>query len=145
MASRAMLTLVDGEETPHHIAHRVLLRASLETLGGVQAATIRGLSTTRAFIEGAALPRSGTHVLLRFRTLEVSGEVIRVTDHSCEIVFDEALHEADLLSTFRSKPAGASSTTLLHKRPGFRTRPLTAEEWKIVEDWARPHGRAARA
>ena len=145
MASRAMLTLVDGRcESRSKPRFRVLLAAKLLTTTDEQPVKVRNISATGALIEGEKLPSVDTDVIIRRGDFEVFGTVVRCERGQCGIEFDEPLADEDLWRQVNAVAARQPETGVQHWRPGLRHGPrLTAEEHEIARAWVYPSGRAA--
>lgn len=113
----------------------VLLAATIVFDGEAIAVKLRNLSGEGALISGERLPPSGSVVTFQRNDLSVKSRLAWVHADHAGISFSRSLNAEEILqhipgSERRSIPA------VDYRRPGFRPRPLTAEEKAVIEQWA---------
>ena len=110
----------------------VLLAASLEAGGAVHHVKLRNLSSEGALVEAEDLPIEGTKVVFRRNDLEVESRIAWVSGKHAGVAFGCPLKAEDVL---RNVPKPRPRVKLDFRRPGVKSRPLTAEERRLVESW----------
>lgn len=73
----------------------LLLSGTIEAEGLKVPVRIRNLSQSGAMLDGAALPRPGTRLLLRRAQIEVAAQVVWQNDGRCGITFDQCAVTVD--------------------------------------------------
>lgn len=73
----------------------LLLSGTIEAEGLKVPVRIRNLSESGAMLDGAALPRPGTRLVLRRNEIEVAAEVVWQNDGRCGIAFDKSAVTVD--------------------------------------------------
>jgi hypothetical protein len=97
MASNAMLSLMNGPECDR-LRYSVLLSATLVTITGEYAVTLRDLSTGGAGIEARKPLPVGSDVILRRRATEFFGTIVWSEGARAGIAFDEPISATDLMA-----------------------------------------------
>lgn len=110
----------------------VLLTATVEFSGQAVAVKLRNLSAEGALIEGPGLPVEGTEVLFRRNELAARSRIVWVDDRFAGVAFAQRLAPEQVL---RHIPVPRPRIRPEHRRPGLKSRELTAEERRLVESW----------
>lgn len=112
----------------------VLLKATLEVPGASLEVVLRNLSEDGALVQAERLPLPATRVLFHRQGLSVPGRVAWSHCGFAGLEFDFPLYPRELLRHVPS-PAQAAAPPI-QRRPGFATKPLTAAERALIEQWA---------
>jgi hypothetical protein len=147
MASRAMLTLIEGEEANEQRRSprsRVLLSARLVTTTDSFSVKLRDLSARGARAEGDRLPPLGTDVIVERGALNAFATIVWSKDGRCGLAFDEPLSDGDLWSALGSVRPAPASDPRQFRRPGLKEAArLTADEVERARLWVHPTLRGA--
>lgn len=115
----------------------VLLKATVEIPGESLPVVLRNLSQEGALVKGEGLPQEGTRVLFHRQGLSVPSRVAWTHCNHAGLDFDFPLFPRELLrhvpAPDRKPPPPAALTK---GRPGFGSKPLTAAERQLIEQWA---------
>ncbi len=112
---------------------KVMLTAAIESGGIRLPVKVDDLSAHGARVAGDSLPAIDTPVTFQCKDLTVEGFVAWVQPPLAGIGFGEPIEPQHLL---RKIPRPSQVIPKEFRRPGFRSRPLSNGEKKIVEDWA---------
>lgn len=112
----------------------VLLSATLVADGTPTAVKLRNLSEKGALVSGNGLPPVGAMVTFNRKDLSIQSRVAWVHGEQAGIAFDRALNPREVLQHV-SVTSGRAVVAGDFRRPGFRSRPLTAAENAVVEQW----------
>jgi len=110
----------------------VLLTATIEVDGRVLAVKLRNLSEQGALIEGDCLPPEGSPAWFERKGMRCGGKIVWVQGKYAGIAFDEHLKPEEVL---RQIPQPKPQARTEFRRPGFSSRPLTAQERRNLESW----------
>jgi hypothetical protein len=110
----------------------VLLAASVEVGGDPKRVNLRNLSSEGALVEGDCLPLEGSTTFFRRNDLRLKSRVVWVQGRFAGLAFGRQLDKEEVL---RNVPAPRARVQPDFRRPGFSSRPLTADERKMVEQW----------
>jgi hypothetical protein len=124
----------ESSMTKHRRARRspVLLTATVEVDGKSLAVKLRNLSEQGALIEGDRLPPEGSPAWFERKGLRCGGRIVWVQGKFAGIAFDQHLRPEEVL---RQIPRPKPQAKLDFRRPGFGSRPLTAQERQNLESW----------
>ena len=110
----------------------VLMQASLELSGTSLPVKLRNLSEDGALVEADKLPVEGSAIVFRRGDLSVPGRVAWVKGGHAGIGFTGKLNPDQVM---RHIPQPQARTRPDFRRPGLRSRDLTAEEKRFAEQW----------
>jgi hypothetical protein len=102
---------------------RIALPATLETIGGIQPATLINLSVMGAMVEVANVPSVGGDAILRSGNIDALAVVIWAGGGRCGIQFDEPIPVEEVQ---RQRHAGEHAAVYGPE-----------ELWKAAEDWSK--------
>ena len=137
MASRAMLSLVDGGPDRRQADRvRLLLTARLVTTSDEYAVMLRDISLTGAMVEGSHLPSTGVDVILQRGELEIFSTLVWVKDRRAGLEFETPLTVQDFVSKFARTAWAphADEGLVMPHQTGVGSR--TAADWKWAKAWA---------
>lgn len=103
--------------------------------GALVPVTLRNLSAEGALIEGKELPAEGSSTTFSRNDLLVKSQVVWVEGRFAGVAFERHLDRDELL---RQVPRPKQRFAQEFRRPGLTSRPLSAEERRMVELWAVP-------
>lgn len=113
----------------------VLLKATLEVPGASLSVVLRNLSEEGALVQAERLPMPATRVLFHRQGLSVPGRVAWSHCGFAGLEFDFPLYPRELLRHVPS-PTQAAPPPPIQRRPGFASKPLSAAERSLIEQWA---------
>lgn len=113
----------------------VMLKATLEVPGASLEVVLRNLSENGALVQAERLPLPSTRVLFHRQGLSVPGRVAWSHCGFAGLEFDFPLYPRELMRHVPS-PSQAMAAPPIQRRPGFATKPLTAAERALIEQWA---------
>ena len=115
---------------------RVAMEARIETLGGSWAGFVLNLSCHGAMVKIEDPPAPRSTVILKCGPIDAIGSVAWVEHERLGIAFDESIDEEDVVYLRRLADESARlSGQKFQGRPSLMTRPLTAEEWQLAQEW----------
>ena len=112
----------------------VMLTAILDAPGGSLEVVLRNLSQDGALVRADGLPDEGTPVLFHRQGLCVPAKIAWLHAELAGIAFDEPLFPKEMLR--HVPPSGFKAPPPVKRRPGFTSKPLTAAEQQMIEEWA---------
>ena len=113
----------------------LLLSATIETLDITAPVRIRNLSETGALLEGSALPRVGTHLVLKRLELEMGGRVIWCEGSRCGVAFEGIISVAGWRAGTWVKPVGNQDQNRVDAiLASVRAGPAAPDQPVLVQD-----------
>jgi hypothetical protein len=123
-----------GQTERRSTRSNVMLKATLESPGGSLEVVLRNLSQDGALVRGDDLPMEGTPVLFHRQGLCVPARIAWLHREHAGVAFDEPLFPKEML---RHVPAtNPKPPPMITRRPGLASKPLTAAEQQLIEQWA---------
>jgi hypothetical protein len=123
----------DTDEERRSARSRVFLTATIECRGKSMRVRIDDLSAHGARVLGEALPPVDTPLTLQCNNLRVDGYMAWVEGSLAGIGFGEPVQPDEALrKVSRPRPTPPRD----FRRPGFRARPLTEAEQRMIGEWA---------
>lgn len=115
---------------------RVLLSATLEYPGRVLPVVLRNLSENGALVEARGLVVSDCECRLRRKDLCVEGHVAWVDGRLAGIEFTTSLSPEAVMEQV-GRPALRNTAEPVHRRPGFTSGAMSAQERRWLEEMSR--------
>jgi hypothetical protein len=146
MTAASALKLVTEEVNParRHPRVKVLLSAKLSTTIDEAEVKVRDLSLGGAMLQGRALPRVGTDVVLSRGSFEIFATIVWLRANLCGVEFDTPIaHHEEVLQAWAPQKRSTSIPTPLPHLPLLASAPLSVEEMSAAREWAFPQGRQA--
>lgn len=112
----------------------VLLKAALEVPGASLEVVLRNLSENGALVQAERLPLPPTRVLFHRQGLSVPGRIAWSHCGFAGLEFDFPLYPKELLRHVPNPMQKAVPP--IQRRPGFASKPLSAAERALIEQWA---------
>ena len=145
IAARSGLKPVGGAAScaRNHPRVRVLLSAKLSTTTEEIDVKVRDLSLGGAMLQGRALPKVGTDIILSRGSFEIFARIVWGKGGVCGIQFDGPLSNLDeLLHACITQEQPIAPAPMPRHRP-LASVPLKPEEMEIARAWVFPTGRQA--
>jgi hypothetical protein len=130
MASRAMLSLVDGGEQRRADRVRLLLTARLVTTTDEFPVMLRDISLTGAMVEGSRLPAMGVDLLLKRGALEIFAQVVWVGGRCAGLEFETPLGVREFATQFPRTTWAPRRATASSPAP----EPMSLAGWEAAQD-----------
>lgn len=123
-----------GQTERRSTRSNVMLKAMLEAPGGSLEVVLRNLSQDGALVRAEGLPEEGTPVLFHRQGLCVPGKIAWLHRELAGVAFDAPLFPREMLR--HVPPSDPKPPPMIKRRPGLASKPLTAAELEMIEQWA---------